>query len=70
MSGASPAYAWRAAALAGLVVGLALAAPLQLGELFALPVVAAPAPSGSAKPAKRVQTKKQTKGGVPMWENY
>jgi eukaryotic-like serine/threonine-protein kinase len=35
----------------------------------ALPVVAAPSPSGSAKPAKRVQTKKQTKG-VPMWENY
>lgn len=35
-----------------------------------LPVVAAPPPSGSMKPAKRVQTKKPTKGGVPMWENY
>lgn len=37
----------------------------------ALPAaVAAPPPSGSVKPVKRVQSKKQTKGGMPMWENY
>jgi competence protein ComEC len=41
MSRASFAYAWRAAALAGLVVGLALVAPLELGKLVGLPVVAA-----------------------------
>jgi hypothetical protein len=35
-----------------------------------VPVVGAPAPSGSVKPVKRVQTKKPTTGGVPMWENY
>jgi eukaryotic-like serine/threonine-protein kinase len=35
-----------------------------------LPVVVPPPPSGSVKPVKRVQAKKQTNAGVPMWENY